>query len=365
MRVPFPYLISCYASGLLLGVCLALPVPAGAAPETLAISAAQIQSLGIRLERPRRLDQAAGTRLSAQVVPAPEAEWVVTAPAAGVLVRLPVAEGEAVAAGAVLAELRSPEVPQLAAELAQAESAARLARADSDRDQQLHREGIIAARRAQASEQAAVQAESRLAAIRMRLRLQGLSAAEAGQGRVLARAPVAATVVERLARPGQRLAEADPLLRLIDPRRLMLELQWPVAEPVPVPGERLRLPDGREASVLQVGWAASSSTQTLPVRAALPAAAGDLRPGQWLSVQRLLGGQGPAWSLPASAVSRHAGGAVLFLRETQGFRVLPVTVLAQDGERLSLRAALSADSQVAVSGTVALKGAWQGHGGGE
>ena len=28
-------------------------------------------------------------------------------------------------------------------------------------------------------------------------------------------------------------------------------------------------------------------------------------------------------------------------------------------------ALLSADSQVAVSGTVALKGAWQGHGGGE
>lgn len=340
-----------------------------AVPDTATVpfSAAQIQSLGITTARPQPVEAAAGVPLSARVVAAADAEWVVTAQAGGVLVRLPVSEGDVVRAGTVLAELRSAEAPAMSAELAQAESAAKLARSERDRDRQLHAEGIIAERRLQASEQAATQADARLDAVRTRFRLMGLSGADAARGRVLLRAPNDATVIERLAMPGQRLAEADPVLRLVDAGRLMLELQVPVADAGFAAGDRLRLPDGREAVVRQPGWAASEAAQTVRVLAALPAGASGLRPGQWLKVQREKPVTRAAWRLPSTAVVRRDRAAYVFVRDAQGFRAVPVEVLADDAGSATVAAmaaaALGAGDEVARSGTIAIKGAWLGHGG--
>ena len=335
-----------------------------AAPAHIAFSPEQIKSLGITMATPQPTTVAAGTALSAKVIASPDAEWVVTAQTSGVVVRVPVAEGDTVAAGAVLAELRSAEAPQMGAELIHAESAAKLARAELDRDQQLHKEGIIAARRVQASEAAAAQAESQLAAVRMRFKLLGMSAADASNGRVLARAPSSATVLERLVNPGQRVAEADPLLRLVDARKLMLELQVPVAEASFALGDTLALPDGRLATVKQAGWGTSDMAQTVRVRAALPADASSLRPGQWLKVQRETTATA-AWVVPAAAISRQGSDTVVFTQVAQGFAATPVKVLASNAVSATVTGALTAQSAVAAVGTIAIKGAWLGHGGGE
>lgn len=324
----------------------------------------QVRSLGITLAAPKAVLSAAGQTLSAKVIAAPDAEWVVTAQTGGVVVRLPVSEGDRVGPHTVLAELRSAEAPQLGAELIQAEAAAKLARAEHARDQQLHQDGIIAARRVQASEQALVQADSRLAAARMRLRLMGISAAEARNGRVLMRAPAPATVLERLVVPGQRVAESDALLRLVDANRLMLELQVPVAEASLAVGDTLLLGSGERATVQQAGWGTRETAQTVRVRAALPAGHSGLRPGQWLKVQRETPGTA-AWVLPATAISRHGEQIVVFAQSPGGFLAVPVTVLAADAATATVAGALTAQSRVASAGTIAIKGAWLGHGGGE
>ena len=333
------------------------------APNIL-FSAEQIKSLGISVTNPKLTTAAAGSSLTAKVIAAPDAEWVVTAQTSGVVVRVPVAEGDAVAAGSVLAELRSAEAPQMGAELMQAESAAKLARSERDRDRQLHSEGIIAARRVQASEAAATQTESQLAAVRMRFKLMGMSAADASNGRVLARAPSGATVLERLVNPGQRVAEADPLLRLVDANKLMLELQVPISEASFSVGDTLALPDGRQATVTQAGWGTSEMAQTVRVRAALPTGISTLRPGQWLKVQRETV-TNTAWVVPATAVSRQGADTVVFVKSEQGFVATPVKVLASHSGNTTVSGALTAQSAVATSGTIAIKGAWLGHGGGE
>jgi multidrug resistance efflux pump len=102
---------------------------------------------------------------SARVVASADAEWVVTAPTGGVVVRVPVVEGQQVAANTVLAELRSASLPDQGAALAQARSAAALARGNRDRDRTLHAEGLIAERRVRESENAAVQADAALTAV--------------------------------------------------------------------------------------------------------------------------------------------------------------------------------------------------------
>lgn len=337
---------------------------AAAPPTSIAFDAAQIDSLGIALVAPEPVGRVEGTPLSATVIAAPDAEWVVTAPSGGVVVRVPTLEGDAVSTGAVLVELRNADAPQLAAELIQAESSARLARSERDRDRELHRDGIIAARRVQASEQAATQAESRLMAARMRLKLMGIDPREASQGRVRVRAGSAATVLQRLVTPGQRVNESDPLLRLADPERLMIELQVPVTDAAFHPGDRLALPDGRDAVVKQAGWGTTDTAQTVRVRAALPNGRATLRPGQWLKVRRELRA-GPAWKLPAAAVVRNDRETVVFVRSAAGFTAAPVEVLATDQGQVTVGGALSPEARVASTGTVAIKGAWLGHGGGE
>jgi cobalt-zinc-cadmium efflux system membrane fusion protein len=49
-------------------------------------------------------------------------------------------------------------------------------------------------------------------------------------GRMQVRAETSATVLERMVSPGQRVDEADALLRLADARKLMLELNLTVAQ---------------------------------------------------------------------------------------------------------------------------------------
>lgn len=331
--------------------------------EKIPFNAAQIKNLGIALVAPKAVAKAAGDPLAAKVVASPDAEWVVTAPAGGVITRMLVAEGDEVPLGGLLAELRSADAPQMGAELVQAESAAQLARSEHDRDVQLHREGIIAQRRVQASEQALAQAESQLAAVRMRFKLMGISAQEASQGRLSLRAPASAVVLERLATPGQRLNEADPLLRLADAHKLMLELNVPVEVARFKVGDLITLADGRKATVKQTGWGASDANQTVRVRAALPSTVTDLRPGQWLIVRSEVIRTLSAWSVPATAMVRLNKVSVVFVREDTGFRAVPVSVLSSDGNTVTVEGALTTSDAIAATGAIAIKGAWMDHGG--
>lgn len=341
-------------------LCAALPLQAA----DITLDATQIQRLGIRDAQPQAARDARAAAWSARVVASPDAEWVVTAPSGGVVVRVPVVEGQQVAAGTVLAELRSAELPEMGAALAQAKAAADLARTHRDRDRALHAEGLIAERRLRESEAAALQAEAALGAAQSRLRLLGVSASDASAGRVQVRAQAAATVLERMALPGQRLNEADPLLRLADARKLMLELNLPVLHAETVREGDLLALDGMDAKarVTQIGWGASDATQTVRIRAELPAGKAGLRPGQWVKARRSVPA-GNAWAIPAAALSHHSGRNWVFARTASGYRAVEVTVLAQDATAATVSGALDATAPVAVGGVAALKAVWLGHGG--
>lgn len=349
-----------FVASLLLGL---IAVSAQAADVVLAPT--QMQRLGVREALPVEAKSALAAPWSARVVASPDAEWVATAPAGGVVVRVSVAEGQQVAAGAILAELRSADLPDMGAALSQARTAAELARGNRERDRTLHAEGLIAERRVRESEAAAAQADAALAAAQSRLRLMGVSAADASAGRVPVRATAAATVLERMALPGQRVNEADPLLRLVDAGKLMLELNLPVAQAASVREGDLIEVDGSalRARVTQTGWGASDATQTVRIRAELPPTKNRLRPGEWVKVRR--SATAAAWSVPAGALLHHDGRSWVFMRTAQGFRAVEVQLLSQDSAQATVSGALDAKSPVAVSGVAAIKAVWLGHGGGE
>lgn len=339
---------------------------ASAQAADIVLAPTQLQRLGVREALPVAAKSALATPWSARVVASPDAEWVVTAPFGGVVVRVPVAEGQQVAAGAVLAELRSADLPDMGASLAQARTAAELARSNRERDRALHAEGLIAERRVRESEAAAAQADAALAAAQSRLRLMGVSAADASAGRIQVRATAVGTVLERMALPGQRVNESDPLLRLADANRLMLEMNLPVELAASVrEGDQIELDaSAGKARVTQIGWGTSEATQTVRIRAELSPAKNGLRPGQWVKVRRSAAAVA-AWSVPAGALLHHDGRSWVFVRTAQGFRAVDVQVLSQDSTQATVSGALDSNSPVAVSGVAAIKAVWLGHGGGE
>ena len=60
----------------------------------------------------------------------------------------------------------------------------------------------------------------------------------------------------------------------------------------------------------------------------------------------------------SSAVAHDGDHAYVFVRSAAGFEGRPVTVIDSAGERVRIEGALSAGDKVAISGVVALKGAW-------
>ncbi len=169
----------------------------------------------------------------------------------------------------------------------------------------------------------------------------------------------AGVVTEISARTGQRVDSASPLMRLAQTDTLWLEVQVPATEASAwPPGTKLKV-KGRDIAASVVGSSAlvATGSQMLAVRALVDGNSG-LRPGELVSVETSMGNAATGWDLPLSALARDGAEAYIFVRTAEGFEARPVKVLASAGQRVRVQADAKAGEQVAISGVVALKGAW-------
>jgi cobalt-zinc-cadmium efflux system membrane fusion protein len=84
---------------------------------------------------------------------------------------------------------------------------------------------------------------------------------------------------------------------------------------------------------------------------------GELRPGQTAAVRIGFVSVGEsAWEIPYSALVRRGDKASVFVAIEGGFRLLPVTLIAEDQEHVVISGVISDKDEVAVSGTAALRG---------
>lgn len=344
---------------LICGLLCTLSSFAGAQTIDLPLTPTQIERAGIRFTTISAASATAGTARSAQVTTAPTGAWMITAPLAGVVTHVLVMEGEAVRAGQPLLTLRLPEAPSLASTYLQADSAARLAAAEQQRDRSLHDEGIIAERRWRAAEQHAQATASARDAARAHLTALGLDPQEARSGVVTLRAPAAAWVQQQTATMGQRVSEADPLLQLGDPKQLQLQLQLPLSEANHWQiGDRLIATEpALTARVQHIGWSSQPNSQSVTVRATLDPTAAPLRPGQWITVrpERRAPVNTSAVLVPSSAVIRHQDQTRVFIQLTTGLRAVPVRVLGTASGLTVVSGALQPRQRVAHQGLATLK----------
>ena len=344
------------------------------AADRFPVTPAQLQALGITLQRLDQPSVLRGLVYPARVVLPPQQEFVISAPVAGVVHRVLVAEHDVLQAGQPLLLLSSPDFGALQLEALEAANKHRLTQQTLEREKQLFAEGIVPQRRALEAEAAASDARGRLDHAKAALRLAGVDEGSLTQlierGKLLdsltLRARSAGIVVELSAKPGQRVAPADPLAQIADPSHLWLDIQLPADKASAWAKDGEIAVVGRAATATAVSLGAMvSEGQSVSLRADVTRGVELLRPGEFVQAQVPFAGTADAWTLPISAVSRQGEHAYVFARTADGFEAREVTVVASAAQSVSVTGPLVTGDQVAVTSTIALKAAWLGESGGE
>ena len=367
MRIKMPSfrLRACAAAA----VCaFSLTAQAADRPAKFTVASSQLQALGIQTTPLQNQPDTVRARYPAQVVIPPNAEQVISSPVTGLVLQLLVQENQTVRAGAALIRIASPELGQLQLQLLQANTRATLARQAAQREQNLFAEGLIAQRRVQEAQSALQEADATLKQAKTALRLTGMpitvidKVATSGnpQDSLTLAATQAGVVTEIKVKPGQRIDSTVPLLHLAQTDTLWLEIQVPVFESSSwAPGTKLKV-QGRDitAQILSSSAIVASGSQMVVMRALVQGTAGQVRAGELLTVELPIAATSGGWDLPLSAVAHDGNQAFVFVRTTDGFEARPVKVLAGAGQRVRIQGRFKEGEQVAISGVVALKGAW-------
>jgi len=346
--------------------------------DLIPVDPTQQKAFGIELAAPQAAGETLTRRYPAKVTVPNRQMRVVSAPQSGVLSALLVAEGERVSAGQVLAEMKSPELVDTQSQYLESVTRLGLAESELNRDEQLHREGVIAERRLLESRSKQRELATQVEQRRQLLGLAGLSEEAIDtltrtrklSSTLPVHAPIAGVVLEQMVSTGQAVAAAAPLYRVAELQPLWVEVHVPVdrVEALKV-GGRVLLPGlGTQGTIITIGRMVHEADQGVLVRAEVTQGTERLRPSQFVEVQLTSTAQETGWRVPAGAVVRTAGSAYLFVAREGGFAAVPVTVLAEEEKSAVVAGVPGGDpagelgpkDQVAVSGVVALKAAWLG-----
>ena len=314
------------------------------AEDTVKVSPEQMQSLGVRLTHPvsSRTDQT--LPYPAQIViPTPQL-WVVSAPVAGMVAGLSVARGDRAVLGQRLVTLQSSSFVSLQRDYLHAAAQDILAAQQLRRNTELFEGKAVPQRVVETSQTEARQASIAVAERRQMLRLSGLSEVDISRltdeaaitATLSVAAPEPATVVEIVVSPGQRVDQSAPLVKLARLSPLWAEIAIPASSIRAIrPGARVEV-DGyaTPGQVVLVSETTDTATQTVLVRAEVPNN-GELRPGQTAAVRIdfLSPAKAPGKFLTARW-SGEARPASIFVAIEGGFRLIQVTLLAEDQDHV-------------------------------
>jgi RND family efflux transporter MFP subunit len=163
--------------------------------------------------------------------PAPEGEMIVIAPEAGRIIDITRAEGERVARGDVLVRFEIPsliaEVQRQTAEVQRAQAALGTVKANQTRQRELFERGIAARKDVEDADRMVADTEAAVGQAEA-----SRAAAVTAAARATVRATFNGVIAKRFHNPGDVVepAASDPVLRVIDPRRLEVVASVPLSE---------------------------------------------------------------------------------------------------------------------------------------
>ena len=350
---------------------LCFPLPGIAAP-MLSISEQEQEMLGIEVQTVNAVEQGRAAELTMRVAFAPDGEWAIKTPLAGVLHRVFVQQGDLVKTGEPLVVVRSAEMVALQRDYLKARAEVNLQVSNWKRDQRLGEAGSISERRWQQTRFEHDTAQAEYAGLRGQLMLAGFSAddlqgleesMEVGPDIIL-RSPADALVLERPAMLGDQLDGSELLVKLGETQKLVLEGNLPssVAVLLGIGGQIALKGGGARADLTFVSNVIDPQTQTVYVRAQ-PHDASVLRPGQ-LTRWSLLS-EGLLLTVPSGAVVKLEGRDVVYLSVPSGFEVRDVDVQSTGSDSWIVLGGIAPGDSIAIAGTAALKAMSMGLGGGD
>jgi membrane fusion protein, heavy metal efflux system len=344
------------------------------AGDDIALSAKQVQALGIVTAALPGKQSGEVSGLPAQVVVPPNQMFVISTPLPAMVEQTLVGVGDSVRKGQPIARLQSPALAEAQRGLMQASVQSQLAKENLARDESLWKEGIIAESRFLATRGLSRQAEAALSERKQMLRHSGMSDAAITQllssnnvsNMLTMTAPIDGVVLEKSADAGQRLDAAVPMFKIARLDPLALEIQAPLAYTRNLKtGAKITVPAyAASGRITAIGRSLTDTNQTILLRATILQGAKNLRPGQFVEVSIGTGANsGAQWDIPNSAISRIAGKTMIFVATPQGFRAQAVDVLNEGAQNSVISGALNGDEKIAVRGVSALKSSMLGIGG--
>jgi cobalt-zinc-cadmium efflux system membrane fusion protein len=344
---------------------------------TVVFTADQVRHGGVRWAAASSEAVGRRTELPGRLVPNDDRTTRISAPLQARVVTVHVKLGDRVAAKQPLVSLRSPEAASTRADEAKAiaelnsrDAAVNYAKHARERAERLLELKAIAAQdveRARTDEQLADaarnQAQAELDRTRAILHDYG---AEGASGDVVLRAPAAGVVVARDAVPGAVVEAGALLVTVTDASSLWLEIAaTESAAPLVKPGQRIvftvrAFSDAPfDAEIQSVGAALDPETRTLPVRAAVSAAGGKLKPGMFATVS-IEGTPATLVTVPDAAVQLLAQKPVVFVARPDGnggavFTRRDVEIASSQAGRTALLKGVAPGEQIVVDGAFAVK----------
>jgi cobalt-zinc-cadmium efflux system membrane fusion protein len=342
------------------------------AENTIQLSEEHLNSLGITLGKFEDAKQLPVLNAPAKVVIPAAYEFLMSASQAGLITKLNAAVGDNVKKGQVLAQLNSPSLLSMQRLYLKALTDLQLNLFSYQRDKKLWDEGVIAERRWQetSSQYNAFVYEAN--ELKQLLEISGMTAIEIDHlskthqlsSQLSMHAPISGVVIERLGVVGERVDILAPIYRVANLDELWLEID--------VPHERLgRITVGDQvlidntpirAEIKLVGQSVNPENQTVQVRAKIIGKQSTVRSGQTINTQIIERIETQAFKVPNTAIAQHEGNAFIFVRNQDGFKVSPITVIGQQTDESIVKGDFVGNEAIAIKGAVALKAQWLGLG---
>jgi RND family efflux transporter MFP subunit len=293
--------------------------------------------------------------------PAPDAELIVVAPEPARIAEIPKAEGERVARGDMLVLFEIPslqaEVQRQAAEVQRGQASLANAKANQTRQRELFERGIAARKDAEDSDRMVADAEAAVGQAEA-----SRAAAITAAARTTVRATFNGVIAKRFHNPGDLVeaAASDPVLRVIDPRRLEVVASIPLAESSRVVvGASGWLKTGVPGSpdlalkVISRPAQVEPGTATIPVRLAFAGQA-NLAAGTPVQVDIDAEQHTSVVIVPAAALVREGEETAVFVAMGDKATRVPVQIGLNDGDRIEITSGVKAGDMVIVDGQAGL-----------
>jgi len=343
---------------IVLAAIAASTVSASAETKTVALSAEQVRSLDIKVEKVRPAEVEAIAVIPGTVIPPLNARIVAPAPFAGTVTQVHVLPGQQVSKGNPVATISSRDLLDVQSQLSQAEAELQMADAIARRKRLLVDKSFQNPVVAEEAEAHVAKIKAVIEQHKKALSLNGMSLGQNGEYSIPATQD--GTVVEVNAMPGEMIDAMDAVVTIDTSNELWVEAQVPAGlVPHIKPGSAIQVVGGPIGRVVSVGTALQGMTRSALLYAAIPASSG-LMAGQLVSIRLQRPAVPGAVSIPTKAVARIAGKTAVFVRNDTGFTIETVELRGKSSEFATIVGDLPPDAHVAASGLPQLEQMLQG-----